>query len=132
MTTKHRRITKELESFTKNDEENSHLHAELINCDNLFEWYASIKGPNDSVYENSIFELHIKLSKRYPMYAPKITMLTPIFHPNIGLKGRIKLKELKWDQWSPSMTIKRTLEMIYQLLKDPSYDYDTHFVFKLF
>ena len=34
--------------------------------DDVFRWYASIKGPNGSAYENGEFILELKFTENYP------------------------------------------------------------------
>ena len=54
-----------------------------------------ITGPEDSPYENGVFELELTLSNRYPFEPPKLQFITPIYHPNIDSTGRICLDLLK-------------------------------------
>ena len=54
-----------------------------------------ITGPENSPYENGIFELDLSITDRYPFEPPKLRVITPIYHPNIDSTGRICLDLLK-------------------------------------
>lgn len=54
-----------------------------------------ITGPEDSPYEDGIFELDLSVTNRYPFEPPKLRFITPIYHPNIDSTGRICLDLLK-------------------------------------
>ena len=51
--------------------------------------YAQIHGPEDSPYENGIFELTLRLPENYPFEPPEVKFLTSIYHPNIDNEGRV-------------------------------------------
>jgi ubiquitin-conjugating enzyme E2 D len=99
-----------------------------INCsggpikdDYLFEWNATIIGPEKSPYEKGIFHLKIYFPENYPFKPPKILFETKIYHPNISNNGSICLDILK-DNWSPALTISKVLLSICSLLTDPNPD----------
>lgn len=54
-----------------------------------------ITGPEDSPYEDGVFELDLSVTSRYPFEPPKLRFITPIYHPNIDSTGRICLDLLK-------------------------------------
>lgn len=54
-----------------------------------------ITGPEDSPYEDGVFELDLSVTNRYPFEPPKLRFITPIYHPNIDSTGRICLDLLK-------------------------------------
>ena len=78
-------------------------------------------GPKDSPYEGGVFILHIDFPNNYPFKPPQITFKTKIFHPNISPSGSICLDILQ-SQWSPALTICKTLLSISSLLTDPNPD----------
>jgi len=79
----------------------------------------TIVGPKGSCYENGVFKLELFLPKDYPMVAPKVHFLTPIYHPNIDRVGRICLDVLKPDKWSPALQIPAVCLSIQQLMSSP-------------
>ena len=86
-----------------------------------YNWNATITGPQQSPYENGIFNLEIRFPPNYPYKPPNITFKTSIYHPNISKRGDICLDILK-DQWSPALTITKVLLSICSLLTDPNPD----------
>lgn len=113
-----RRINKELIELRKDPPTN--ISGGPIG-DDLFNWTATIMGPEDSPYHGGVFFLNIRFPKDYPFKPPKINFTTGIFHPNINRNGAICLDILK-EQWSPALTISRVLLSISSLLCDPNPD----------
>jgi ubiquitin-conjugating enzyme E2 D/E len=85
--------------------------------DDLYEWEATILGPEDSPYEGGVFFLRIHFPTDYPFKSPKINFTTKIYHCNINANGGICLDILK-EQWSPALTISKVLISICSLLTD--------------
>ena len=112
------RITKELKEFKTDPPTN--CSAGLIN-DDIYNWQATIIGPDDSPYQGGIFTLNIVFSNEYPFKPPKCTFITKIYHPNINSQGGICLDILK-DNWSPALTVNKLLLSISSLLTDPNPD----------
>ena len=87
----------------------------------LFNWQATIMGPDDSPYAGGVFFLNITFPPDYPFKPPKVSFTTKIYHCNINQNGGICLDILK-DQWSPALTISKVLLSICSLLTDPNPD----------
>ena len=81
----------------------SNCSAGPLNEDNMYEWRATIIGPEDTPYHGGIFELKISFPPNYPFKSPKVVFTTKIYHCNINSSGSICLDILK-DQWSPALT----------------------------
>ena len=111
-----RRIQKEYADLQKECIENCSAGPRK---DNLYIWDAMILGPIDSPYVGGVFNLEIHFPSDYPFKAPKVMFITKIYHPNINSYGAICLDILK-DQWSPALTISKTLLSICSLLTDPN------------
>lgn len=86
-----------------------------------FHWKASINGPADTPYEGGVFKIDIKFPQDYPFKAPKLLFLTKIYHPNINSSGSICL-DILGSQWSPVLTVPKTLLSLSSLLTDPNPD----------
>lgn len=89
--------------------------------EDIYHWKATIFGPPDSPYAGGTFFLNIVFPPEYPFKPPKIRFITKIYHPNISFDGHICLDILK-DQWSPALTIAKTLLSISSLMADPNPD----------
>lgn len=87
--------------------------------DDIYQWIASIMGPEGSPYQGGIFSLKINFPSDYPFKPPKITFITKIYHCNINSAGGICLDILK-EQWSPALTISKVLLSICSLMDDPN------------
>jgi ubiquitin-protein ligase len=79
----------------------------------------------DGPYKGQVHVISVKLIYGagsdvyiYPVFAPKCTFLTKIWHPNISEYGTICLDVLK-DNWSPSMYTASIIDAIQLLLLNP-------------
>ena len=75
-----KRLRKELESLKKNEDPLIKLN---VKEDNIKEWTAIIRGPEDSPYEGFSFMLGINVSSDYPLTPPGMKFITKCFHPNV-------------------------------------------------
>ncbi len=113
-----KRIQKELKDITENPP--YHCSAGILD-ENIYNWSASIIGPENSPYKGGIFKLLINFPEDYPFHPPKIRFVTKIYHCNVNNSGGICLDILK-DQWSPALTISKILLSICSLMDDPNPD----------
>jgi ubiquitin-conjugating enzyme E2 A len=110
-----KRLNKELERIKK-----SPITGIIINePEDIMRWNATIIGPPDSPYENGLFHMLIRYDEDYPVKAPSIKFLTPMYHPNIYRDGKICIDILQ-SEWSPSQNIGSILLSIMSLLTDPN------------
>ncbi|AYU82930.1 putative ubiquitin-conjugating enzyme e2 [Leishmania major strain Friedlin] len=114
-----RRIQKELKDLEKDPPANT--SGGPVSESDLFNWKATIIGPEDSPYAGGLFFLNIHFPSDYPFKPPKLQFTTKIYHPNINNNGGICLDILK-DQWSPALTISKVLLSVCSLLTDPNPD----------
>lgn len=87
----------------------------------MFQWQATITGPEDSPYQGGLFSLRIQFPTDYPFKPPKVSFSTRIYHPNINSNGSICLDILR-TQWSPALTIAKVLLSISSMLDEPNPD----------
>ncbi|OAG30457.1 ubiquitin-conjugating enzyme E2 A [Nematocida displodere] len=85
------------------------------------DWRAVIFGPEDTPFEDGVFELKISFTETYPQHPPEISFLTKIFHPNVYANGDLCLDILK-NRWNPAYDVGQVLLCIQSLLNDPNTD----------
>ena len=117
-----KRLQKELNEF--NTEEPEGFSAGPIDDSDLFNWEASVVGPECSPFEGGTFLLKIKYRRDYPFKPPELYTTTKIFHPNLNYKsGQVcccALSFLKY--WEIDMTILKILKAFQNLLICPNLD----------
>ncbi len=87
--------------------------------DNIFDWTATIIGPEESPYAGGVFVVDITFPPEYPFKSPILTFKTRIYHCNISSSGSVCLDILK-NNWSPALTISKVLLSVCSLLTDPN------------
>lgn len=85
----------------------------------LMIWNAKIKGPQNSPFENGIFDIQLKFNTDYPIKPPSVKFLTQMYHPNIYRDGKICIDILQ-SEWTPAQNIRTILISIISLLMDPN------------
>ena len=111
---------KELRSAAKPDPE---IELDLTDESDIFKWSARLLGPVGSPYEGGHFELKIICAPTYPLAPPKVTFVTPVFHPNVlYTTGEICLDILKPDAWTPAWTLQSVCRAVAALLSHPEAD----------
>lgn len=112
-----KRLTKEFHDITNDPPPG--CSAGPVSESNMFNWLASITGPEGSPYQGGVFFLTFSFPADYPFKPPKVHFTTRIYHPNINNNGNICLDILK-SQWSPALTVGKVLLSILTLLTDPN------------
>lgn len=109
------RLTRELAKLTSDNIDG----IEICNTDNIRNWTASINGPIDTPYQNFKFNLELKFNDNYPVKAPSVKFISPIYHPNVYKDGKICVDILQ-GEWSPVQNVRTILISIRSLLMDPN------------
>ena len=113
-----RRIAQELADLQRNPPEM--FSAAPVDDNDTRHWVASIVGPTNTPYAQTVFSVAINFPETYPHNAFRLAFTTPIFHPNVSTEGEIRLAELESDQWSPAFTVKSVLISFQAMLSDPN------------
>ncbi|KAK0567830.1 E2 ubiquitin-protein ligase peroxin 4 [Tilletia horrida] len=122
-----RRLMKEWETIqsdlsTTNNSDLLELRPWDADGEDLFEWYAVMRGPAGGAYQGGRFELSIQVPNQYPTKPPKMSFKTRIWHPNVSWKtGEICLDILA-AQWSPAWTLSSACTAVLALLDAPEPD----------
>lgn len=116
------RLSRELSVLAKNPPPGISCH---VKEDSVNVLEASIVGLKDTPYESGVFKLEILIPDKYPFDPPQTRFITPVYHPNIDVGGRICLDLLKMPPkgtWKPTVTVSDLLMSIQLLLAEPNPD----------
>ena len=95
----------------------------LVDESDIYHWVARLTGPSDTPYEGGHFDVKLVCLPTYPLAPPKVTFITPVFHPNVLFKtGEICLDILKPDAWTPAWTLQSVCRAVVALLAHPEAD----------
>jgi len=110
-----KRLSKELSLLKKEGIEG----IDIIDTENILNWKAIIQGPNESPFEGGQYSVEIFFGNNYPLKPPSVKFISPIFHPNVYLDGRICVDILQ-GEWTPSQNVRSILLSLRSLLLDPN------------
>lgn len=112
------RLTRELNKLQSDSDILEGITIEKPN--NIMVWFAKIKGPPGTPYEEGEFNMQLTFDSDYPVKAPSVKFLTPMYHPNIYRDGKICVDILQSHEWTPAQNIRTILISIMSLLMDPN------------
>jgi len=87
--------------------------------DNLYQWQATITGPEKTPFAKGRFNLELTMPPEYPFKAPSVKFSTKIYHPNVKSDGQL-CSEVLGEGWSPQLKIPEVLMTIRQVLVEPN------------
>ena len=102
------------------------LSVGLIEKNNIYEWKFIMLGPFDTPYKDGLFNLKIKFPKDFPLHAPSINFMNPIYHVNVnsdpeaGPLGFVGFDTLY--NWKKETGIREILTKLYALFYWPNPD----------
>ncbi len=117
-----RRINKEYKDFAVEAKEYSQNFTISMINNEIKNLTIKFDGPKDSFYESGQFTLKVTIPDQYPFKPPAIQFMNRVYHPNVSYSsGEICLDILK-DNWSPALTLFKTVLSICALLECPNPD----------
>lgn len=124
------RLNKELKQYTAENEKvqdnpeklQHHIKLYLRDDKSLFKWFAKLRGPTDSPFEEGEYVVQIDVPSEYPIKAPDCKFITKIFHPNIHWETGEICHELLKDKWLPSCSLETVCRAILDLMMHPNAD----------
>lgn len=121
-----KRLMKELGDINKStDCIANNIKLGLKSEDNLMSWKATITGPSDTPYAGGVFSLEINIPPDYPFKPPSIKFLqgeTKVYHPNVSENSGDICVDILKSNWSPALTLEKTMLSIVALLQNPNAD----------
>ena len=82
------------------------LSTVIPSSDNIgsFKIHVDLKDENKSLWHKGKYIFNVETPKEYPHKPPKVTLETPVYHPNIDRNGAVCLNILRKD-WMPTHTM---------------------------
>ena len=72
----------------------------------------------DGYWRGGIYKFTVDVPDSYPHHAPKVHLITPIYHPNIDTEGNVCLNILRKD-WTPVFSIQTVVFGVLSLFFSP-------------
>jgi len=114
-------LNKEIADLNKGMASMPWLSSAAPKADNLFEWEATLKGPEETPYEGGVFKVGVSFPSDFPFKPPTVKFETKIYHCNVSESGDVCMGLLK-DGWSPGLRVDRVLKELRQLIASPNPD----------
>lgn len=87
--------------------------------DNLFEWHFTVRGPQDTEFQDGVYHGRIIVPAEYPMKPPDIIVLTPNGRFETGKKICLSISGFHPESWQPSWSIRTALLAIIAFMPTP-------------
>ena len=104
-----KRIVNEIKKLK---ERPSHMfHAEAL-PDNLYEWHFTLRGMENSPYEEGLYHGVILLPRDYPLKGPDIRFMTENGRFEVGVNICLSNTSYHPESWSPLWNVRNILEAL--------------------
>jgi ubiquitin-conjugating enzyme E2 D/E len=120
-------IEKQFKDLSRESIFNLGITVGLVEKDNIYEWKFTMLGPSDTPYKGGLFNLKIKFPKDFPLHAPSINFVTPIYHVNVNSDPEtgLPLGFVGFDtlyNWKKETEVREILTKLYALFYWPNPD----------
>ncbi|KAM6073557.1 ubiquitin/ISG15-conjugating enzyme E2 L6 isoform 2-T2 [Chlamydotis macqueenii] len=85
---------------------------------NVLRW-GGLLLPNNPPYNAGAFRFELTFSPHHPLEPPRATLRTNIYHPGVGLDGRICQPLTATERWVPTTRAVQVLQDLLLLLDSP-------------
>ena len=94
-------------------------HATAASDADMYVWWATVIGPENSEWENAVLTLRLTFPEQYPDKPPRVRFTCEMFHPNVYSDGNVCLSLLN-ENWSAAYSVSSILTAVRSLLTDPN------------
>ena len=116
-----KRLLREAKQLAKSYDKNGDIAAAPVgDGDNLFEWRFTIRGPDDSVFEDGIYHGRLVFPPQYPMKPPDIFLLTPNGRFETNVKICLSISGYHPETWLPSWSVATALRALQAFFVTPA------------
>lgn len=128
-------LMKEYQMYQEDLKGNDHttsLYSLTPSNDSFLKWDLTLFGPEDSPYEDGIFNGYIKFPINYPNDPPEVVLYN-FFHPNVYENGTVCISILHKgedeygyesisERWSPILKVPSIMISIISMITDPNFE----------
>ena len=79
-------------------------------------------GPAETPFQGGKFQIDLDLSDGFPFKMPKVTVKTPIFHPQVDPSNGDICQAAIEKEWAPTRGVRFVLESVLSIIMQPSAD----------
>lgn len=116
-----KRLMREAKQMRDQYEKNGDIQAApLGDGDNLFDWHFTLRGPDDSPFEEGIYHGRLLFPPQYPMKPPEIFLLTPNGRFETNKKICLSISGYHPETWLPSWSISTALRALQAFFCTPA------------
>lgn len=102
-----------------NQTSSSKFRIYLPDENNLYVLMADLYGSDNTPYSGGVFKIKIEIPSDYPFRSPKITLETPIFHPNVTSGRRVIIQEFyNSKNWTPFLGIQKMVSYFSRIFNE--------------
>jgi len=125
-----KRLQQDLRSIQNDPVEG--VYVELYDDSNFFEWRIFFEGPQQTPFEDGVYEAKLTFPPEYPYAPPVLTIVSKFWHPNVYSDGKVCLSVLHSPgtdvlnpgetpemRWLPIHTVTSILQCFISILDHP-------------